>query len=51
MGVVMSWVVILTFLWERGQAIPLMISSYWKKDMLFWERGFVFVVTGKEKRL
>ena len=48
---VLSLVVILKFLWERGQAIPLMISSYWTSDMLFWERGSVFVLTGKEKRL
>jgi hypothetical protein len=44
----MSLVVILKFLWERGQAIPLMISDYWNKDMLFWERGSVFVLTGKD---
>jgi hypothetical protein len=42
---------ILKFLWERGQAIHLMISSYWTKDMLFWEEGSVFVLIGKEKRL
>jgi hypothetical protein len=28
-----------------------MIFGYWTKDMLFWERGFVFVLRGKEKRL
>ena len=28
-----------------------MILSYWTKDMLFGERGYVFVLTGKEKRL
>ena len=50
MGVILSFVVIL-FLWERGQAKHLMISSYWKKDMLFWERGSVFVLIGKKKRL
>jgi hypothetical protein len=48
--VVMSLVVILKFLWERGQAIALMMSGYWVKGMLFWERCSVFV-TGKEKRL
>lgn len=35
----------------RGQAKHLMISSYWTKDLLFWKRGSVFVLTGKEKRL
>lgn len=28
-----------------------MISSYWTKDILLWERGSIFVVKGKEKRL
>jgi hypothetical protein len=48
-------VVILKFLWERDQAIkliqsiPLMTSGYWKKDMLFWETGSVFVLTGSRK--
>ena len=27
-----------------------MISGYWTKDMVFWERGFVFVLKGKKKR-
>lgn len=51
----MSLVVILKFLWERGQAIkliqsiPLMIPGYWTEDMLFGERAFM--LTGKEKRL
>ena len=43
--------VILKFLWERGQAIFVMLSSYWTKDVLFWERGSAFVLTGMEKRL
>ena len=43
----MSLVVMLKFPWERGQATPLMNSSYWTKDMLFWERGSVFMVTGE----
>jgi hypothetical protein len=47
----MSLVVVLKFLWERGQDIPLMISGYWSKDMLFWKRDSVFVLTRKEKRL
>lgn len=28
-----------------------MISSYWLKDILFWEEGSAFVLTGKESRL
>jgi hypothetical protein len=40
---------ILKLLLKRGQAIPLMISVYWAKNMLFWERHSVFVLTGKEK--
>ena len=28
-----------------------MISSYWTSDMLFWERGSMFALTGKEKGL
>lgn len=48
---IMSLVVILKFFWETGQAKHLMISSYWTKDMLFLEKGSVFVLTGKEKGL
>lgn len=59
-------VTILKILWEGGQnrtglkreetgrlnqSIPLMISGCWIKDMLFWERGSVFVLMGKKKRL
>lgn len=47
----MNLMVVLQFLWERLQAILSVISSYWTKDMLFWEKGSVFVLTGKEKRL
>jgi len=31
--------------------LKLMISYYWIKDVLFWEKGSAFVLTGKEKRL
>jgi hypothetical protein len=51
MGVILLFVVILLFLWERSQAKCLMISSYWLKDILFWEEGSAFVLTGKESRL
>jgi hypothetical protein len=47
----MSLVVVLTFLWERGQAIPLVNLVYWTNGMLFWERVSVFVLTGKENSL
>ena len=47
----MILVVILNFFWNGGQALPLMISGYWTKVMLFWARGSAFVLTGKEKRL
>lgn len=39
MYIVMSLMVILKLFWERGQDIHLMISSYWMKDILLWERG------------
>ena len=51
MSVVMSLVVVLTFLWEKDQAIHLVNFIYWTNGMLFWERVSVFVLTGKEKRL
>jgi hypothetical protein len=56
---------ILKILWKRGQNraglkrkeaanlsqyIPLMISGYWTKDMLFGERSSVFGLVGKWKR-
>jgi hypothetical protein len=48
---VLSLVVILKSLWERGQAKQLKISSYWTKDLLVWKKVSAFVLTGKEKRL
>lgn len=67
MCVVLSLVaMILKILWERGQnragpkrkelaklnqSIPLMISGYWTKDMVFWERGSAFMLIGKKRRL
>ena len=44
MGVILSFVVIL-FLWERGQNKG--FSGYWLKDMLIWEKGFVFAFIEK----
>ena len=44
MGVILSFVVIL-FLWERGQNKG--FSGYWLKDMLIWEKGFVFAFLEK----
>lgn len=56
--------VILKVLWERGQngaglkrkgaanlnqSIPLIISGYWTKDKLFWERSSVSALIGKKK--
>ena len=43
---IMSLAVILKF-----QAKRLMISGYWTKDLLTWERDSVFVLTGKERGL
>ena len=51
MSVILSLVVILDFLWERGQAKHLMISGCWTKELLFLEKGSTFVLTGKENRL
>lgn len=40
---------ILEILWERGQAInlihfiSLMISGYWTKDVLFWEKDYIYI--------
>ena len=48
MGVMLSFVVIL-FLWERGQNEG--FSGYWLKDMLIWEKGFVFVFLERVIRL
>ena len=56
---------ILKIIWERGQnraglktkeanlnqSVHLIILGYWTKGMLFWERGSIFVLIGKNKRL
>ena len=34
-----------------NQSIPLIILGYWTKAMLIWERGSIFVLLGKNKRL
>jgi len=34
-------VIVLFFLWEKGQAKR--FSGYWLKDMLILEKGFVFI--------
>jgi hypothetical protein len=44
MGVILSFVVIL-FLWERG--LNKGCSDYGLKDMMIWEKGFVFVFLEK----
>ena len=44
MGVILSFVVILFFC-KRG--LNKGISDYWVKDMLIWEKGFVFVFLEK----
>jgi hypothetical protein len=44
MGMILSFVVIL-FLWERSQNKG--FSGYWLKDMLIWEKCFVFVLLDK----
>jgi hypothetical protein len=41
--------VVLLFLCERGQ--PKSFPGYWLKDMLIWEKGFVFVFLGKAIRV
>jgi hypothetical protein len=41
MGVVLSFVVILLFLWEKGQAN--VFPSYCLKNMLIWEKDFVYI--------
>lgn len=51
MSVILSLVVVLKFLRERGQAKHLMISGYWTKDMLFWEKGFAYFDRKGEKAL
>lgn len=47
MGVILSFVVILLFLWERGQTKS--CSGCWLKDMLFWEKGSTSVLTEKKR--
>jgi hypothetical protein len=41
MCVILSIVVVLLFLWDRGQATG--FPGYHLKDMLIWGKGFVFV--------
>jgi hypothetical protein len=45
MCVILSIVVVLLFLWDSGQATGFL--GYQLKDMLTWEKGFVFVFFGK----
>jgi hypothetical protein len=49
MGVILNFVVVLLFLWERGQVKS--FPGYWVKGMLIWEEGFVFVFLEKVNRL
>jgi hypothetical protein len=48
MDVMLSFVVIL-FFWDRGQNKD--FSGYWLKDMLIWEKYFVFVFLEKVIKL
>lgn len=34
-----------------NQSILLMVSSCWIKEKIFWERGSIFVLTEKKKRI
>jgi hypothetical protein len=45
MCVILSIVVVLLFLWDRGQATG--YPDYWLKDMLIWGKGFIFVFLEK----
>jgi hypothetical protein len=45
MYVILSVVVVLLFLWDRGQATG--FPGYWLRDVLIWGKGFVFVVLEK----
>ena len=45
MCVILSNVVVLLFLWDRGQATC--FPGYWLKDMLIWGKGSVFVFLEK----
>ena len=42
MGMILCFVVTLLFLWERGET-----KSYWLRNMLIWEKGFMFVFIEK----
>jgi hypothetical protein len=44
MGMILSFVIIL-FLWEKCQYKD--FSGYWLKDMLIWEKSFVFAFLEK----
>lgn len=47
----MSLVVVLKFLWDRGQAKHFWIlEKHDFTDMLFWEKGSAFVLTGKGEK-
>jgi hypothetical protein len=43
--VILNIVVVLLFLWNRGQAMG--FPGYQLKDMLIWGKGFVFVFLEK----
>jgi hypothetical protein len=45
MCVILSIVVVLLFLWDRGQATG--FPSYWLKYMLIWKKGFFLCVLDK----
>ena len=45
MCVILCVVVVLLFLWDRGQATG--FPGYQLKDMLIWGKGFVFVFLEK----
>jgi hypothetical protein len=45
MYLILSIVVVLLFLWDRGQGAG--FPEYWLKDMLIWKKGFVFVFLEK----
>jgi hypothetical protein len=47
--VILSIVVVLLFLWDRGQATG--FSPYWLKAMLIWGKGSVFVFLEKVIRV
>ena len=49
MCVILSNVVVLLFLWGRGQAID--FTGYKLKDMMIWGKGFVFVVLKKVNKV